>query len=259
MGAFLTLTADSLSTSPIHRAVYVMEKFLGIRPPPPPADVEIAEPDVRQAKTIKEILAAHTTDPTCASCHRSIDPYGYAFENFDPTGAWRDEYTMHIAAKPSREALLEIEKQNRQRAARGLAPAERRWERAPIPIDAASRFPDGAPYGGIVEYRSPPARRRVPRPLRPLLHTQAADLRERQRSRRFAGNREYPGEVRGERLPDSRHDRSRNRQSAVPRIGAAPRSSCFCGRSLPILPPTLHLLRRPSPGFFSRRLARSGL
>ena len=153
MGAFLTLTADSLATSPIHRAVYVMEKFLGIRPPPPPADVEIAEPDVRQAKTIKEILAAHTTDPTCASCHRSIDPYGYAFENFDPTGAWRDEYTMHIAAKPSREALLEIEQQNRQRAARGLAPAERRWERAPIPIDAASRFPDGAPYGGIVEYR----------------------------------------------------------------------------------------------------------
>ena len=82
-----------------------------------------------------------------------------------------------------------------------------------------------------------PARRRVPRPLRPLLHTQAADLRERQRSRRFAGNREYPGEVRGERLPDSRHDRSRNRQSAVPRIGAAPRSSLFLRMLSPRLAP----------------------
>ena len=44
MGAFLTLTADSLGTSPIHRAVYVMEKFLGIHPTPPPADVLIKEP-----------------------------------------------------------------------------------------------------------------------------------------------------------------------------------------------------------------------
>ncbi len=153
MGAFLTLTADSLSTSPIHRAVYVMEKFLGIRPAPPPADVEIAEPDVRQARTIKEILAAHTADPTCASCHRSIDPYGYAFENFDPIGAWREAYTMHIAANPSRQALQEIEEQDRRRAAQGLAPAERLWEREPIPIDAAARFPSGGAYDGIVEYR----------------------------------------------------------------------------------------------------------
>lgn len=153
MGAFLTLTADSLSTSPIHRAVYVLEKFLGIRPAPPPDDVEIAEPDVRQAKTIKAVLAAHTAEPTCASCHRSIDPYGYAFENFDPVGAWRDEYTMHIAPKPSREALREIEEQDRLRATQGLPPIERPWENEPIPVDAASRFPDGVAYGDIAEYR----------------------------------------------------------------------------------------------------------
>ena len=94
MGAFLTLTADSLSTSPIHRAVYVMENFLGIHPTPPPPNVKILEPDVRQAKTIKEILAAHTTEENCASCHKTIDPYGYAFENFDPTGAWREFYSV---------------------------------------------------------------------------------------------------------------------------------------------------------------------
>lgn len=153
MGAFLTLTADSLSTSPIHRAVYVMEKFLGIRPAPPPADVEIAEPDVRQASTIKQILSAHTTDATCASCHRSIDPYGYAFENFGPVGAWRDEYTMHIAPEPSRTALLEIEKQDRQRAAEELPPTEKPWNNTPIPVDAASRLPDGSEYRNIMDYR----------------------------------------------------------------------------------------------------------
>ena len=153
MGAFLTLTADSLSTSPIHRAIYVMEKFLGIRPVPPPADVEIAEPDVRQARTVKQILAAHAADQTCASCHQGIDPYGYAFENFDPVGAWRDDHTMHIVAKPSRSAVLEIEKQDRRRAATGLPPVEKPWTAEPIPVDAASRFPGGPAYRNIVEFR----------------------------------------------------------------------------------------------------------
>lgn len=153
MGAFLTLTADSLSTSPIHRAVYVMENLMGIHPNPPPADVKIEEPDVRQAKTIKEILAAHATDETCASCHRSIDPYGYAFENFDPIGAWRDEYTLQIAPRPSRAELLNIQKQDRQRADQGLPPLLKPWENKPLPVDASSKFRDGTEYRNIIDYR----------------------------------------------------------------------------------------------------------
>ena len=153
MGAFLTLTADSLGTSPIHRAVYVMENFMGIHPNPPPADVKIEEPDVRQAKTIKEILAAHTTDETCASCHRAIDPFGYAFENFDPEGAWRDDYTMQIAKRPSRKELLEIEKEDQRLASLGLPPLPRPWENKPIPVDSTAKFRNGFEYQNIVEYR----------------------------------------------------------------------------------------------------------
>jgi len=153
MGAFLTSTADSLSTSPIHRAVFVMEKLLGIRPAPPPGDVEITEPDVRQAKTIKEILAAHASEPTCASCHRTIDPYGYAFENFDPVGVWREAYTSQIERRPPRARLLKILAEDKRRAAEGLPPVPRPWENEPIPVDSAAQFPDGSEYQDIVDYR----------------------------------------------------------------------------------------------------------
>ena len=153
MGAFLTLTADSLGTSPIHRAVYVMENLLGIHPNPPPADVLIEEPDVRQAKTIKEIMAAHTENETCASCHRSIDPFGYAFENFDPVGAWRDAYTMQIATRPSRSELQRIQKEDERLASLGLPPTPKPWENKPMKVDASSEFRNGEVYQDIVEYR----------------------------------------------------------------------------------------------------------
>lgn len=144
MGAFLTVTADSLSTSPIHRAIYVMENFLGIHPTPPPPDVEIAEPDVRQAKTIKEILNAHRSDPNCASCHQSIDPFGYAFENFDPSGAWRDVYTVATASSTDTSNSQVKSKKRRDRKKSGPTT---------IPIDASSKFRNGSEYQDIVEYR----------------------------------------------------------------------------------------------------------
>ena len=133
MGAFLTVTADSLGTSPIHRAIYVMENFLGIHPAPPPPNVKIEEPDVRSAKTIKDVLEAHRSDKTCASCHESIDPFGYAFENFDPTGAWRDEY-MSLTADVGESKI-----------------SRRSFEG--IPIDASSIFRSGAEYKDITGFR----------------------------------------------------------------------------------------------------------
>lgn len=133
MGAFLTVTADSLGTSPIHRAIYVMENFLGIHPSPPPANVKIEEPDVRSAKTIKEVLEAHRSDKTCAACHLTIDPYGFAFENFDPMGAWRDEYMVQLSGTETT--------------------GKRSAKHNGIPIDASSNFRNGAKYNNITGFR----------------------------------------------------------------------------------------------------------
>ncbi|HWB00574.1 MAG TPA: DUF1585 domain-containing protein, partial [Pirellulales bacterium] len=62
----------------------------------PPPGVPALEPDVRGAKTVRQQLAAHRQVDTCASCHKRIDPAGFALENFDPIGAWRDQYKILI-------------------------------------------------------------------------------------------------------------------------------------------------------------------
>ena len=61
-------------------------------PPTPPDDVPSIEANVSGAKTIREKLALHSTDKTCFSCHRKIDPLGYGLESFDPIGRWRTTY-----------------------------------------------------------------------------------------------------------------------------------------------------------------------
>ena len=95
MGSFQVLTSDGVSTNPIHRGVWIKRNILGSEPSPPPADVMVEEPDVRAAKTIREVLALHNTDENCKSCHAKIDPWGWAFENFDPAGQWRDNYMTY--------------------------------------------------------------------------------------------------------------------------------------------------------------------
>ena len=66
--------------------------MLGVHVPPPPENVPAIEPDIRGAKSIREMLAKHRADESCASCHVKIDPPGFALENFDPAGKWRDKY-----------------------------------------------------------------------------------------------------------------------------------------------------------------------
>ncbi|MDF2439176.1 MAG: hypothetical protein JWN98_160 [Abditibacteriota bacterium] len=88
----LKVTANGTSTSPVLRGAWIMERVLGQPSPPPPPGVGSVEPDIRGATTIREQLAKHTADPSCASCHRNIDPAGFALESFDVMGGWRENY-----------------------------------------------------------------------------------------------------------------------------------------------------------------------
>ena len=89
MGSVLTITANGIETSPVTRGVFVLENILGTPPPPPPDDVPAIDPDVRGARSIRELLAKHRESPNCSGCHQKIDPFGFALENFDPIGDWR--------------------------------------------------------------------------------------------------------------------------------------------------------------------------
>jgi len=91
-GSILTVSANGIETSPVTRGVWMLDNIFGTPPPPPPDDVPALDPDVRGAKTVRDLLTKHRQDQTCMSCHRSIDPPGFALENFDPIGRWRDKY-----------------------------------------------------------------------------------------------------------------------------------------------------------------------
>ena len=90
--AVLKVTANGTVTSPVLRGVYVMERLLGDPPSPPPPSVPAVEPDIRGAATIRELLKKHRADASCASCHKKIDPPGFALESFDVMGRWRENY-----------------------------------------------------------------------------------------------------------------------------------------------------------------------
>jgi mono/diheme cytochrome c family protein len=91
-GAILKVTADGSATSPVIRGVFVNERILGLHIPPPPPNVPAIEPDIRGATSIRDQLEKHRASENCASCHRTIDPPGFALENFDPVGNWRTRY-----------------------------------------------------------------------------------------------------------------------------------------------------------------------
>lgn len=91
MGAVLGLTSDGTRHRPVHRGVWISEAIFNKTPPPPPANVDPIEPNPPQSPkaTIREKLAAHAQNTSCAACHRGIDPLGFAFEQYDAIGQWR--------------------------------------------------------------------------------------------------------------------------------------------------------------------------
>ena len=86
----LTVSSYATRTSPVLRGKWILENLLNAPPPLPPADVpNLDEAAIGTAASMRAQLEAHRKDPTCASCHRRMDPLGFGLENFDAVGAWR--------------------------------------------------------------------------------------------------------------------------------------------------------------------------
>jgi hypothetical protein len=86
----LAVTSNPTRTSPVKRGKFVLENLLGSPPPPPPADVPLLDDAERQLTgTLRQRMEQHRTNPTCAACHKLMDPIGFAMENFDAVGRYR--------------------------------------------------------------------------------------------------------------------------------------------------------------------------
>jgi hypothetical protein len=117
-GSVLTVSSYATRTSPVLRGKWVLDNLLGRPPDDPPADVpNLDESEIGSTASMREQLQMHRKNPTCASCHRRMDPLGFGLENFDAVGAWR---TMD----------------------------------GKFPVDATGTLPDGEEFEGPVELRA---------------------------------------------------------------------------------------------------------
>ena len=91
MASLLALNSNATRTSPVKRGKFILEEILNAPPPPPPPDVPALEEGKQLTGTLRQVMEQHRENPTCASCHAKMDPLGFAFENFDAIGAWRDK------------------------------------------------------------------------------------------------------------------------------------------------------------------------
>lgn len=100
--AMLSMTSGPKRTHPIARGAWIIEVIFNDPPPPPPNDVPALNEDLSSDKlTIRERFAEHRANPDCAGCHSTLDPLGFALENFDITGRWRDVYLNGRDVDPS--------------------------------------------------------------------------------------------------------------------------------------------------------------
>jgi hypothetical protein len=94
MAGVLATTSFPTRTGPVNRGVWVLEQLLGEHVPPPPANVptlENQDPKQVESLTLRQRTELHRTNPTCASCHKVLDPIGFGLEHFDAIGRWREK------------------------------------------------------------------------------------------------------------------------------------------------------------------------
>ncbi len=136
--SILKVTANGTTTSPVIRGHWINERILGQKIPPPPP-VAAVEPDIRGAVTIREQLARHRADPSCASCHSKMDPPGFALESFDIFGGWRDRYRASSPEQPS---------------AAGFGKNGHPFIfHHGLPVDASGELPDGRAFKDIRDFK----------------------------------------------------------------------------------------------------------
>lgn len=122
-GAILKITANGTSTSPVIRGVWISERLLGEHIAEPPKNVPAIEPDIRGATSIRDQFSKHTANAECAVCHVKIDPPGFALENYDPSGKWRDFYKLPDGKKSK------------------------------LPVDSSNRMPTGESFSNIEQFK----------------------------------------------------------------------------------------------------------
>jgi hypothetical protein len=134
----LKVTANGTTTSPVLRGAWIMERILGKPPPPPPASVPAIDPDTRGAVTIRQQLEKHRSQQSCAACHAKMDPAGFALENFDVLGGWRDRYRALGDGTPEP----------------GIGKNGQKFTfHAGPPVDPAGELPDGRKFADIRELK----------------------------------------------------------------------------------------------------------
>ena len=91
--SILTVTSYPNRTSPVERGKWILTNLLGVPPQPPPPNVPPLQDSASDGRILplRERMERHRASPTCAGCHRVMDPIGFALENFDGTGRWRDK------------------------------------------------------------------------------------------------------------------------------------------------------------------------
>jgi len=139
MASVLKVTANGTTTSPVLRGHWITERILGIETRPPPPTVKAVEPDIRGAVTIRQQLAKHRDNPTCATCHTRMDPPGFALESFDVMGAHRERY----------RAVAENVKPVPGFGLNGQAYAFHYG----LPVDATGEVPDGRAFRDVKEFK----------------------------------------------------------------------------------------------------------